>query len=271
MSKRRRADVFRADEFISDLRRKIKARTADASRLIARIRSADPDSTNLASLRGQLKSIEVKISHYEQMLKSARTKKEQLASRAKNELEGNTGRHERWMAVQRQTTDELRSQVRLLDELRKVPLSLGGKPQEDNSPHEYDLFISHASEDKDNFVRPLALILIGLGMRVWYDDLSLSVGDSLRKSIDLGLSRSRFGLVVLSSAFFAKNWTQYELNGLVSREMEGTKVILPIWHKVTKDEVMQFSPTLVDKVALNSALLSIDEMAAKLLAAVRGK
>lgn len=87
---------------------------------------------------------------------------------------------------------------------------------------------------KDDFVRPLALNLIALNLHVWYDELSLTVGDSLRKSIDLGLSKSRFGLVVLSSAFFAKNWTQYELGGLVSREMEGPKVILPIWHKVTK-------------------------------------
>jgi len=37
----------------------------------------------------------------------------------------------------------------------------------------WDVFISHASEDKDAFVRPLALALCNLGVRVWYDEFSL--------------------------------------------------------------------------------------------------
>ncbi|MNC65913.1 hypothetical protein D3C75_1162530 [compost metagenome] len=37
---------------------------------------------------------------------------------------------------------------------------------------------------------------------------------------------------------------------------DGGKVILPIWHKVTKSEVLKYSPTLADKLALNT---SIDE------------
>jgi len=129
---------------------------------------------------------------------------------------------------------------------------------------QFDLFISHASEDKDEFVRPLADALQSLGVEVWYDEFQLRVGDSLRRSIDKGLGNSRFGLVVLSSAFFAKNWPQYELDGMVAREMYGVKVILPIWHRVTKDEVMKFSPTLADRVALNSSIKSIQEIAAEL-------
>lgn len=125
----------------------------------------------------------------------------------------------------------------------------------------YDLFISHASEDKEELVRPLAVALEGLGVKVWYDEFTLKVGDSLRRSIDGGLSNSRFGTVVLSSSFFSKNWTQYELDGMTAKEMDGRKMILPIWHKVTKNEVMKFSPTLADKVALNSSLHSIDEIA----------
>jgi len=129
---------------------------------------------------------------------------------------------------------------------------------------QFDLFISHASEDKDEFVRPLADVLQALGVDVWYDEFQLKVGDSLRRSIDKGLANSRFGVVVLSSAFFAKNWPQYELDGLVAREMNGAKVILPIWHRVTKDEVMKFSPTLADRVALNSSIKSIQEIAVEL-------
>ena len=128
----------------------------------------------------------------------------------------------------------------------------------------FDLFISHASEDKEEFVRPLAEALHALGVEVWYDEFQLRVGDSLRRFIDKGLANSRFGVVVLSSAFFAKNWPQYELDGMVAREMNGVKVILPIWHRVTKDEVMKFSPTLADRVALNSSIKSIQEIAAEL-------
>lgn len=128
----------------------------------------------------------------------------------------------------------------------------------------YDLFISHASEDKDDFVRPLAEVLKSLGVKVWYDELTLKLGDSLRVSIDRGLVDSKYGVVVLSSSFFAKNWPQYELNGMVAREMNGEKVILPIWHRVTKNEVLEFSPTLADRVALNSSTESIDEIATRL-------
>lgn len=91
----------------------------------------------------------------------------------------------------------------------------------------HDAFISHASEDKD-FVKPLAEALVSLGVDVWYDTFVLTVGDSLRKSIDQGLVSSRLGIVVLSKAFFEKRWPNYELNGLFAREMNGRKVILPV-------------------------------------------
>ncbi len=136
-------------------------------------------------------------------------------------------------------------------------------------PVAYDVFISHASEDKEEFVRPLAEALIESGFDVWFDELTLKVGDSLRQSIDRGLANSRFGVVVFSSAFFAKNWPAYELNGLVAKEMQGKKVILPIWHKVSKDEVTQFSPSLADKIALNSSTNTVAEIAQQLAEVLR--
>ncbi|WP_288740738.1 TIR domain-containing protein [uncultured Rheinheimera sp.] len=134
-------------------------------------------------------------------------------------------------------------------------------PQHQEPEVAYDLFISHASEDKEDLVRPLAVALEKLGVKVWYDEFTLKIGDSLRRSIDGGLSNSRFGTVVLSSSFFSKNWTQYELDGMTAKEMDGRKMILPIWHKVTKSEVIKFSPTLADKVALNSSVHSTEEIA----------
>ncbi len=128
----------------------------------------------------------------------------------------------------------------------------------------YDAFISHASEDKQKLVRPLATALEKMGFRVWYDEFELRVGDSLRQSIDRGLVNSRYGIVVLSHAFFAKNWPQYELNGLTAREMDGHKVILPIWHKVTKKDVLKSSPTLADKVAVNTKCKKVRDVAIEL-------
>src|ERR1700682_2844646 len=114
---------------------------------------------------------------------------------------------------------------------------------------EWDVFISHASEDKASFVGPLATCLQEHGLRVWYDDFTLTVGDSLRRSIDRGLARSRFGIVVISPDFLKKEWPQKELDGLVAREIDGAKVILPVWHNLGAEEIRAYSPTLADRLA----------------------
>ncbi len=134
---------------------------------------------------------------------------------------------------------------------------------------DYDVFISHASEDKESFVRELAQALADLGLSVWYDEFELRVGDSLRRKIDAGLANSRFGVVVLSVHFFNKNWAQYELDGLVVREMTGQQILLPIWHNISKDEIIRRSPSLADKVALNSATSTIAEIANELHDVIR--
>jgi hypothetical protein len=118
-----------------------------------------------------------------------------------------------------------------------------------------DVFISHASEDKDVIARPIAEELLRRGHSVWFDEFELTLGDSLRRSIDLGLAESRFGLVILSPSFFAKKWPQRELDGLTTREIEGsTKVILPVWHEVDHAYVAKFSPPLADKLAVQSTV-----------------
>jgi hypothetical protein len=125
----------------------------------------------------------------------------------------------------------------------------------------YDVFVSHASEDKEEFVRPFVKCLKENGINVWYDEFSLRIGDSLRRSIDSGLKNSRYGIVVLSEAFFSKEWPQRELDGLFAREVNGEKVILPIWHKISKNEVLKFSPIIADMLALNTSSFTIEEIA----------
>lgn len=118
---------------------------------------------------------------------------------------------------------------------------------------EWDVFVCHASEDKEDFVRPLVSALAESGLRVWYDERTLRIGDSLRVAIDEGLARSRFGIVVLSSSFFEKRWPQQELDGLVSKEVVGVKVILPIWHNISAEEVRRNSPLLAGRIAAKSS------------------
>lgn len=120
------------------------------------------------------------------------------------------------------------------------------------SAKKWDVFICHASEDKDDLVRPLAVALHDRGVSVWYDEFSLKLGDSLRASIDYGLANARYGIVIISERFFAKHWPVQELNGLSTREVAGKKVILPIWHHVTVEKVRENSPILADRVALPS-------------------
>lgn len=155
-----------------------------------------------------------------------------------------------------------------LPELHEAPLSSVPSLLREHPPHvegdtgtTYDVFISHASEDKDAIVRSLATALVGHGLKVWYDEFTLKIGDSLRQKIDRGLATSRIGLVVLSPGFIAKGWANYELDGIVTRTVSGEQILLPIWHNITKQQVIDFSPSLADKLARSTATHTVDEIA----------
>lgn len=112
------------------------------------------------------------------------------------------------------------------------------------------LFICHASEDKD-FVRPLVETL-KQDFHIWYDEYELTMGDSLLRKINDGLKYCDFGIVVLSQAFFQKNWPRRELEALF--ELEQTmKKILPIWKDMTAQEIRNFYPLLAGRLAVDAA------------------
>ena len=132
----------------------------------------------------------------------------------------------------------------------------------------YDIFICHASEDKDEFVRPLAEGLRAKGLKVWYDEFSLKIGDSLRESIDSGLANSSSGVVVISHNFFKKRWPQKELNGLFSKIQSDRKIILPIWHNISAEEISAYSPLLADIISARSSD-GLDEVISSIIAALK--
>ncbi len=169
----------------------------------------------------------------------------------------------------------VRSSVRMLPgKLRPLvdtPLSTVPSLVRNNFDVEYDVFISYASEDKEEVVAPLTAALRAGGLAVWFDDFELKIGDSLRRNIDRGIASSRFGIVVLSKAFFGKGWPNYELDGLVTKAVSGDQVLLPIWHNITKDEVISFSPSLADKLARNTTMQTVEEIAEEILEVVLGE
>lgn len=243
------------------------ARTSkNASTITSKMNEASRASNDIASV--QKKRAELS--------KSMASKSSDL-HRAQATLEKTEDTERKKIAADQKKADDTRAkQIKLMDQQllaqRRAAQTLPVETVQpeppvtaDNMLAKYDVFISHASEDKDSFVRPFAEKLIAAGVTPFYDEMTLGWGDSLRRRIEEGLARSRFGVVVLSKNFFAKEWPQRELDGLVQLEMQGHSRILPIWHEISKDEVTRFSPMLADKLALNTALLTVDEIVTKLV------
>src|SRR5713226_5191162 len=143
------------------------------------------------------------------------------------------------------------------DRVDRVPRSLPGTNESDSGEvmvRAWDVFISHASEDKDAVAVPLAQILKRAGLRVWLDRQELRIGDSLHEKIDEGLANSMYGIVIISPNFLAKRFPRKELDGLFAREDASEhKVILPVWHQLDKATLAKYSPILADRLAGNTA------------------
>lgn len=143
-----------------------------------------------------------------------------------------------------------------------------------NNGKEYDVFISHASEDKEPLVDELVKYLIKLGIRVWYDKTSITWGDTFRAKMDEGLSKARFGIVILSPDYIKddKYWTHAELNAFFQKESAtGKKVLLPVWHHLSKNEVLKFSPFIASRNALSTTTKTIAEIAIEVAEIIRTK
>lgn len=145
--------------------------------------------------------------------------------------------------------------------VKVCPQYLAVMKEENRQMDSRDVFISHASEDKDEIARPLAEALVAAGFTVWFDEYEIEWGDNLRRKIDAGLANARFGIVVLSTAFASKEWTNKELDGLTAIEdAQERKVVLPIWHRLSDKDVVTYFPMLAGKWALRTDKCSINQI-----------
>lgn len=228
---------------------------------IRRIKKTIGKNTSMSQLKNKKRTID----NYNEKIFKSRKKQEEISSKLnkerlelskkQSELQDESDKgYERILKRQAKIIGE---QKKMIDEIETVRV----KNIENLQNKEYDFFISHASEDKEIIAEPLAEALINKGAKVWYDKFTLSVGDSLRKSIDAGLASSRYGIVILSEPYFKKFWTGEELNGLFAKQESGQKVILPVWHNISKDMVKSNSPMLADMLALKTADFTVEELA----------
>lgn len=258
-------EINTVEKSIHSIDANISRKSKEANGILTKI-SREKDIKRVITAQKDLTKKNEEISKLE---KDKSTKTKSLADKQKKKLElqsklNKEEQKERDKAKKEQK-EMLTLQQQITREMEKQKMqSLHSfdvlKPQPIDQTN-YDVFISHASEDKDDFVRDFVKCLQQNGLKVWYDEFTLRVGDSLRRSIDNGLKNSRYGIVVLSEAFFSKEWPQRELDGLFAREVNGEKVILPIWHKISKNEVLKFSPIIADMLALNTSSFTIEEIA----------
>jgi DNA repair exonuclease SbcCD ATPase subunit len=213
----------------------IKKNTS-ASSLKTKLSKIDRLNSELAKIQKNIGDLEAKI--------ASKTKELHSAEQRVSKEQDNEDKKRRDAALKHEGT--LTRKVRERGRLERMQTELSAEyPDyalvEDDD--QYDLFISHASQDKADFVEPLAEMLSGMGFKVWYDDFVLKLGDSISRAID-------------------KQWTERELAGLTTREVAGRKkLILPVWHNVIHEDVTEYSPTLADKKAIDTRQMNLDEIA----------
>jgi len=273
-SARLRSQIGDASATVAAKRRKsVDARTAAAkskseSTTRSKLREAETAERDAIAAEKKRSDLEKKLADAEKRIFSAQTRyeKEQQANQKKTL---DSIRRQNALAAQQFDPSHRPTDPVLHPFLRTGRLAdpaVTTQPPKTDS----DVFLSHASEDKDEIARPLKAALEALGLVVWFDEIKIKVGQSIRQEIEKGITHARFGVVILSPDFFSKQWTQAELDALFSKKMQtGENMILPIWHRVTKDQVQSQSPLLAGILALNTSLMTVEEMAEAIAEAVQ--
>ena len=259
------------DKEIADLEKKKAAKDKEVANLQGKINSLKKSITSHTS-QSTLNSKMRQIAMYES---DQAKKSNDSAELGKKMAEKRKKRADAYLKLQKERQKEQRKQddinrkvqasyeaqiEELQQQLLQSPVTIANETLSDE---EYDVFVSHAYEDKESFVDEFVEALRNQGLKVWYDTDKLKWGDSMREKIDKGLAKSRYGVVVLSPNYIAehKYWTKAELNGLFQVETVNGKTILPIWHNLTKKQVVEYSPIIADRKAMTTASMTPQEIA----------
>lgn len=266
------------DKEIADLEKKkavADSKAADAQKRAATVSISK--SASASTVRSKMRQIEgynanaIKASKESADLQSKIADKRKKRNDAYIKLQKETQYEQKKLdkeskRVQESYEDRIKElQIQLIPTIQSV------NTEEVNILPEYDVFVSHAWEDKESFVDDFVNELCDLGATVWYDQTQIKWGDSMRARIDDGLKKSRFGVVVLSMDYIAehKYWTKAELDGLFQLESINGKMLLPIWHNITKKQVIDYSPIIANKLAMSTAMLTPKEIAEELIKMLR--
>lgn len=270
--------VNQIDKDIADLEKKMAdlvKKEAEKTKKIGDIQRSITKNTSQSTMNSKLRQIESCQKELSKILSDEADINKKIAEKRKRRVEAASKLQREEAAQAKKVEKQQKSlyeayeqQIRELTE--QIQMSENTVKNEKHifdsvSDEEFDVFVSHATEDKESFSDEFVKILQEkYNLNVWYDAISIKWGDSIRTEIDKGLIKSKFGVVILSRSYISKYWTNYELEGLFQRESNGGKLILPIWHNITKLEVQQFSPSLAGKMAMNTAFMTPDEIAEKL-------
>lgn len=264
-------DIANLEKKMSDLVKK----EADKTKKIGDIERSITPNTSQSTLKSKIRQMENYQKELSKILLDKATINQKLAEKRKRRVDAVTKlqkeeltqakkvekQQKSMFAIYEQQIEELTKQITMQENITENEKIIFTSETEE----EYDVFVSHATEDKESFSDEFVRILREkYNLKVWYDAISIKWGDSIRTEIDKGLKKSKFGVVILSRSYVSKYWTNYELEGLFQREVNGGKLILPIWHNITKQEVQQFSLSLAGKMAMNTAFMTPDEIAKKL-------
>lgn len=263
------------DKEIADLEKK-KAeedrKAADNHKKASRV------SVSKNASESMIKSKMRQIENYEE---KARKAEAASADYGKKISDKRTKRNDAYFKLQKEEQNERKKQEKSIENMKRVyeqriseleSLRLSKVKNEfletvSGDEPEYDVFVSHAWEDKADFVEAFVQALKDREIKVWYDKSKIKWGDSMRARIDDGLRKSKFGVAILSPNYIAegKYWTKAELDGLFQMESINGKTLLPIWHNLTKKQVMDYSPILASKLAMTTATMTAEEIADELL------
>lgn len=259
------------DKEICDLEKKKAAKDKDCASIQSKISSVSRSitkNTSASMAASKLKKIESYRSDYAKKSAESADLGKKIAEKRKKRSDAYLKLQKAQQTEQKKQEQEAkRAQASYEARITLLQKKLDSAEESDLFFNvEYDVFVSHAFEDKEEFVDEFVDELRKQNISVWYDSTQLKWGDSMRERIDNGLSKSHFGIVVLSPNYIreGKYWTKAELNGLFQKETVNGKTILPIWHNLTKKQVIEYSPIIADRKAMTTANMTAAEIAMEL-------